>query len=72
MTILDEIISKARGLSPERQREALDFIEFLAEKSANETREKIKMSFSWEGNLQDEKKTALEAQKEILRRRGES
>ncbi|MCS6989168.1 MAG: DUF2281 domain-containing protein [Chloroherpetonaceae bacterium] len=68
MDILEEIVAKARTLSPERQREALDFIEFLAKKESNENAnapEPSVWSFSWVGGLKDEKKTAAELKREI-------
>ncbi|MCS7014170.1 MAG: DUF2281 domain-containing protein [Chloroherpetonaceae bacterium] len=70
MSLLEQITEKARQLSPQHQQETLDFIEFLAWKEALQKSPKVSMSFSWRGCLKELKQTALEAQKEILERRG--
>ncbi|MDW8438366.1 MAG: DUF2281 domain-containing protein [Chloroherpetonaceae bacterium] len=72
MDILEEIVAKARTLSPERQREALDFIEFLAKKESNENANAPEPSeWRWNeltANDVPQLRQSVKEQKEELRR----
>ncbi len=74
---LESIIQKSQNLSPELQREALDYIEFLSQKrehiamSEQAQGELIQMRFDWAGALAEQSQTALEVQEEILKKRSQ-
>lgn len=72
MSVIEAIAQKSKLLSPERQKELLDFAEFLTTKEQpNRLEETIRMNFAWAGGLKELNQTALEVQTEILRKRGE-
>ncbi|MBC8042690.1 MAG: DUF2281 domain-containing protein [Rhizobacter sp.] len=72
MSVIEAINQKSKLLSPERQKELLDFAEFLTSKEQpNRLEETIRMNFAWAGGLKELNQTASEVQAEILRKRGE-
>jgi hypothetical protein len=72
MSVVELIAEKSKRLSPETQKEILHYVEFLTEKEPQKIPdETITMSFAWAGALAHLNQTALDAQKEILEKRGE-
>jgi len=70
MTLEQDIIEKLRELPVERQREVLDFVEFLAEKRSKG--KGVKLSQNWAGALREfsSQYTSLELQKKATEWRG--
>lgn len=64
---MDPLEKKLTELSLDKQREVIDFIEFLQEKERKHKQEKCGFKFSWEGALSDlkDKYTSVELQHEI-------
>lgn len=62
-----EIQKKILNLSPNEQKEVVDFIEFLEQKQKERKKKKTDMTFEWEGGLKDlkEKYTSVELQHKI-------
>jgi hypothetical protein len=71
MTIEQTIVEKLRELPVEKQREVLDFVEFLTEKHPLKRGRKLRQD--WAGALSDYKDeyTSLELQKKALEWRGD-
>ncbi len=64
---MEPIEKKIIGLPLDKQREVIDFIEFLQEKERKNKQEKCSFKFSWEGALSElkDKYTSVELQHEI-------